>query len=535
MMARPLPLKDDPVLLYLADKFMSLKRGNNLLQEYIGFVINRTGRVTTKTVFNRDLLQAALADAQEKNTLAGVQKYFRVIREFFRYANSHGIIFDAALLNMKLTLAPSFLARERERHRRTLKNPVALAYYDRYKGYTKLEKIASLLCSLTSELARELGKEEAEVSLSDFLAVLPAYTARQDLPASSRSILQSFKRFLQREEKRLKKLAHREEYKRDLQRRREAGSHPWVEEYLGLRQKQVVSCPTEKYALYRFIRWLGENGPWPGRKGADLPLSRLTPEIVASYSNSLHLLYKQGKYSLTTVKDLAVYLRMFLKWLEKEKGIPRLADAIEVIYPKKPGNRRLSLETCEKILEAMKKVAPLRDQIAVSLMLLTGCRSCEIARLTLDDIDFERMVIIYHGKRGTARTVPLPPVIVEPLKRYIAERKPLEPDERRVFLNKYGTGFNETNYNLLLNKYLRRARALAGITGVPSGAHAFRHTFITEQERNKVPLEDIMKIVGIKSLDKLQIYLDLEKREVMEEFQEKFTLGGSGFAACNPH
>ncbi|MGI6286740.1 site-specific integrase [Neomoorella humiferrea] len=226
---------------------------------------------------------------------------------------------------------------------------------------------------------------------------------------------------------------------------------------------------------------------------------------------------------------------MFLRWLEKEKGIPKVADSVKIIYPKKPGNRRLLLETCEKILEAMRKVAPLRDQIAVSLMLLTGCRSCEIARLTIDDIDFERMIIVYHGKGGIDRTVPLPPVMVEPLRRYIAQRKPSNPGERKVFLNRYGRGFKESSYNLCLNKYLRRARILAGITEGPSGSHTFRHTFITEMERNHKSLEDIMKIVGIKNMDNLQIYLDLEKREVREEFMQRFNLGGRDFAPGNQH
>jgi integrase len=72
-----------------------------------------------------------------------------------------------------------------------------------------------------------------------------------------------------------------------------------------------------------------------------------------------------------------------------------------------------------------------------------------------------------------------------------------KPDEKKVFLGKKCKGFKENVYNQIINRCLRKARALAGITAeAASGSHTFRHTFIKGQERDNRELADIMKIVA---------------------------------------
>ena len=174
----------------------------------------------------------------------------------------------------------------------------------------------------------------------------------------------------------------------------------------------------------------------------------------------------------------------------------------------------------------MDKIAPFDFVFATMFMLLTGCRSCELARMLIADLDLQLQTVLLRGKGGKYRTIPLPTEILEPLNYYLVQRQNYNSHIDKLFLKKTGTGYSESHFNVTFNKYLNEALLEMGYEGDVSGTHSFRHSFITELERSGVKLEDIMKITGIKKLETLQVYLDVNTKEVADELKSKFTLEG---------
>jgi integrase/recombinase XerD len=109
-------------------------------------------------------------------------------------------------------------------------------------------------------------------------------------------------------------------------------------------------------------------------------------------------------------------LRSFLRFLHAEGVISRpLADAVPPVaswalagLPKAldDGQARALLASCDQGTPA-----GARDLAVLSLLLRLGLRACEVAALTLDDVDWRHGEITIRGKGNRHDRLPLPAVI----------------------------------------------------------------------------------------------------------------------------
>lgn len=183
--------------------------------------------------------------------------------------------------------------------------------------------------------------------------------------------------------------------------------------------------------------------------------------------------------------------------------------------------RKFTLEDCEFILKAVKDTAPLAVYIAFVLMIATAARTCELARLKIEHVNFEEKEITYYGKGWKARTIPLPDSVLPKLKIYL---KTINKSNIYFFVTKYGNNYIGLSLNRYLNSHLKKILELSPERFTASGVHTFRHVLPTVLVRDGVEPEEIATIMGIKKLNNLQIYFDVNEAEIRKKFFDTFPL-----------
>jgi integrase len=149
-----------------------------------------------------------------------------------------------------------------------------------------------------------------------------------------------------------------------------------------------------------------------------------------------------------------------------------------------------------------------RDYAVLVLMLRLGLRACEVAALTLDDLDWAHGEIVVRGK-GTTSRLPLPRDVGEALVAWLRRRRRTVPT-RGVFLCSrapYRAASASTIIGLA-QRVLRDA-------GVPSGGgHRLRHTAATMMLRRGASMTEIAQVLRHRHIDTTAIYAKVDREEL---------------------
>lgn len=216
---------------------------------------------------------------------------------------------------------------------------------------------------------------------------------------------------------------------------------------------------------------------------------------------------KKSNYTLKTVSRKINSMKTFFKYLLNNQSINH-DPASAVKHPK----YKISLPRILTKMEymALRDVARsnLRLFTIVELLLQTGIRIGELARLSIDDLNLEinpkTLKIRAYGS-NTQRKVELNPPSENALKNYLKIRP--QPKENIISL------FVTKNGNPLLVRNIRtsitRALEKIGISGAT--VNDIRNTFIVHQLKNGMPIEILGTIVGHRRLTSTKRYLQLIK------------------------
>lgn len=166
------------------------------------------------------------------------------------------------------------------------------------------------------------------------------------------------------------------------------------------------------------------------------------------------------------------------------------------------------IQKVKGVLADGENLLTLRDKAIGMLALYTGVRGCDIAGLTLDDIDWNRDFIdIKQQKTEMPLELPLTAVVGNSIYDYLSSERP-HTESRYVFVSQLKP------YEQLKNKSIGNVAALimkaAGIRqskGDRKGFHIFRHHVATELLGNGVPQPVISRTLGHTSPDSLESYL----------------------------
>ncbi len=191
-----------------------------------------------------------------------------------------------------------------------------------------------------------------------------------------------------------------------------------------------------------------------------------------------------------------------------EKGLMTKNPSSVVTHPKIESKEPRVLSAIE--YRALRDVCR-KDQrlyTIVELMLQTGIRIGELARLSLEDIHEEKnnthLFIKAYGSYGE-RIVPLNQTAMDAINDYLKIRQSTET--KNVFVTKTGRPLLVRNIRTTINRAFRNA----GVSDAK--VNDLRNTFIAHNLSKGSDLVTISKIVGHKRISKTEKYLDLLKKD----------------------
>ena len=207
-------------------------------------------------------------------------------------------------------------------------------------------------------------------------------------------------------------------------------------------------------------------------------------------------LSKKG-YTLKSISRKLNSLKTFFKFL-KSQGAIENDPASSITHPKYEigAPRILSKMEYRALRDACRK--DVRVAAIVELMLQTGIRIGEVARLELEDVKNDEIFIQAYQSQP-ARTIPVNKPAKEALDRYLEERQPTKT--KIVFVTKTGRPFLTRNIRAAIDRYFK----IAGIK--KARVNDLRNTWLAHHLEAGTSPVFLAKIAGHKRLTTTERYL----------------------------
>jgi len=284
----------------------------------------------------------------------------------------------------------------------------------------------------------------------------------------------------------------------------------------------VVRCERDESWGEAFARHLREDRGCPETTVANygLPVRRLLREvkeprhltsaaIVRFFQSYVERHGRAAAASATSgVKAFARFLRLRDEITsDLSLAVPKVAGWAQARLP-----RCLSARELQRVLDAQGKetAKERRDHAIILLLARLGLRSCEVAALRLEDVDWdEGRLLIRSAKSDRSIYLPLPADVARALARYLkTARTPCRC--REVFLRFMAPVGGITR--IAVGGVARSAFLRAGLRGASLGAHTFRHSLASELLRQGASLPQIGRILRHRDLSTTAIYAKVDMK-----------------------
>lgn len=245
-----------------------------------------------------------------------------------------------------------------------------------------------------------------------------------------------------------------------------------------------------------------------------LPLDSVSYDLV---SECLRRLIR-GQYSKNTISTYIRNIRIFLRWIYREYGLP--FDPGKIIVPKRPKKAvrvlndaevRFLLDSVESSFEWIRE----RNRAIIAFMLDSGLRLSEICGLKKENLDSDHMVAKITGKGAKDRFVPMGKFVFQLINEYLA-LCPYKNTEY-VFLGRYGAVITQNAIKVFMNELKHK-------TGLDISSHKLRHNFATNfcidslKETGSTNTADLAAIMGHESSETTKQYEHFAVQMVAAEF-----------------
>jgi len=229
---------------------------------------------------------------------------------------------------------------------------------------------------------------------------------------------------------------------------------------------------------------------------------------------------QERMWSNKTFRNKRQYLKTFFDYCLRE-GYVKVNPVEKIEKPKVPKRlpRCLNKKELEIVLiqldsyEWFNTLEEKRNKAMIRTFLYTGIRLSELLKLKTSSINFEESeIIIFQGKGGKDRIVPIHPRLMPYLKSYqnIKRKKPTT-----YFFSSIRSDSPLTEKNLY-----RIIKVLRKVTGVYFSPHMLRHTFgKLSIEANLNPFK-LKQIMGHSDIQTTQIYISVSHQNIKESFQK---------------
>ncbi len=175
----------------------------------------------------------------------------------------------------------------------------------------------------------------------------------------------------------------------------------------------------------------------------------------------------------------------------------------------------LSIEEIDAMIAAIDLSTPegQRNRAIVETLYGSGLRVSELTSLQISRIDLNEEIASVFGKGSKQRLVPLSPIAIQEIRRYMEER----PVARRghediLFLNRRGKQLTREMIFIIIKR-------LAGLAGIKKNVspHTLRHSFATHLLEGGANLRAIQEMLGHASITTTEIYTHIDRRRLRTE------------------
>ncbi len=264
------------------------------------------------------------------------------------------------------------------------------------------------------------------------------------------------------------------------------------------RGKKNTTINSESHHAASFLLTLQKNGA--------SSLEKITEEQVISFFVSEEgALIKSCSYK----KDIAAVFKAGLAWNKNECG--RILCFLPALRETRKNIQYLTVEEISRIRAALDDYGnslTLRDRAIGMLFMYTGLRSCDVAGMTLDAVDWEiDRIYIHQQKTETPLELPLSTMTGNALYDYLSSERP-DSCENHLFLSQTRpfTSLNSRSIGNITGKIMKEA-GIRQSPGMRKGTHIFRHHVASTLLGNGIPQPVISRTLGHTAPDSLEPYL----------------------------
>lgn len=240
------------------------------------------------------------------------------------------------------------------------------------------------------------------------------------------------------------------------------------------------------------------------------------PEIMAfrRWMQSLDTMALRSQYQCLTG------LRCWLRWLCELGELERVP--VQELRMVKLGRRLprevLAVEEVERLLATPDHSTPhgLRERTLLEVLYSTGLRRAEVSRLWVEDIHFERgLVLVREGKGRKDRYVPIGLRARLWVRRYLEQTRAMwlrDPLEKHLWLTADGTPLSYRTITTTVGALFR----MAGFSRTGSNCHVLRHSMATHLMENGADIRSVQEILGHTDIQSTQIYTHVSQTRAKE-------------------
>jgi site-specific recombinase XerD len=225
-------------------------------------------------------------------------------------------------------------------------------------------------------------------------------------------------------------------------------------------------------------------------------------------------------YKASTRERKTYAIKTFFKFLHHQAIIAD--DVAGRLIPPRPEKREprfLSEEEYQLLLRVCSHHP--RDAAIIEVLLQTGMRLSELAKLTLSDVEIPKRITRDPDNTGSVRVrrkgnktqvIPLNYKACQALAAWLKVRPDVDYDA--LFVTKFKAPMSPRAIQYRVKKYLDEA----GIKG--ASVHTIRHTFGTHHAARGTDLKTIQEMMGHADLATTSIYVHLAKKAQRQALQE---------------
>jgi site-specific recombinase XerD len=225
-------------------------------------------------------------------------------------------------------------------------------------------------------------------------------------------------------------------------------------------------------------------------------------------------------YQASTRERKTYAIKSFFRFLHHHGIIvTNVASKLIPPRPKKPEPRFLSEDEYQRLLRACSHHP--RDAAVIEVLLQTGMRLSELARLTIYEVEVPKRINREPDNTGTARvrrkggkvdTIPLNYKACQALAAWMKVRPKV--GHLSLFVTKFNTPMSKRAVQYTVGKYLQAAEIKN------ASVHTLRHTFGTHHALRGTDLKTIQETLGHADLSTTAIYVSLAKNAQRRALQQ---------------